>query len=60
MYFCKWFKDKQEAIKYQKDHGGALYMNEKYSRTKTDHIIAGSMFNFDAKEFRYSVNWTKT
>lgn len=57
MYLCKWFKDKEEAKKYHKSHGGAFYRNEPYSRTKKDHLEAAAMFGFDPNEFKYSVNW---
>jgi len=59
MYVGKWFKTKDEAIAYQKTHGGALYKNEKYSRTKKDHLIAGMMFEFDPEEYKYSLHWTR-
>ena len=59
MYVGKWFKTKEEAIAYQKTHGGALYKNEKHSRTKEDHRIASIMFEFDPEIYKYCLNWTK-
>lgn len=59
MYTCKWFKTEEEAIAYQKTHGGALYKNEKYSRTKKDHRVASIMFEFDPEIYKYCLNWIR-
>ena len=57
MYHCKWFKIEEDAIVFQKEHGGVLYKNVKHSRTREDHRIASYLFHFNAEEFPYSVNW---
>lgn len=57
MYACRWFTDEEEAKKFQKENGGALYRGVPNSRTKKDHLISASMFGFDAEKFPYSVNW---
>lgn len=59
MYYAKWFKTEEEAKRFQKEHGGALYKNVPKSRTKRDHEIASYMFGFDKDEYPYSVNWNK-
>lgn len=37
-YRNKFFKTKEEAIAFQKEHGGALYSNAKYSKTKMKYM----------------------
>ena len=37
-YRNKFFKIKEEAIAFQKEHGGALYSNAKYSKTKMKYM----------------------
>ena len=57
MYIAKWFVDKEEAKKFQKEHGGALYKNEPRSRTRNDHLTTALMMGFDPDKYPYSVNW---
>ena len=55
MYYGNWFKEKQDAINFQKEHGGILCKNEPRSRSKYEHYDNASMFGFDPEEFKYSV-----
>lgn len=59
MYCAKWFKTEEEARKFKKEHGGALYRNVKGSHTKTSHKITAYMMRFDPDEYPYSVNWNE-
>lgn len=59
MYYARWFKNEEDAKKFQKEHGGVLYKNVPKSRTKRDHLDTATMMGFDPEEFRYSVNWKR-
>lgn len=58
MYYAKWFKEEEDAKRFQQEHGGSLYKNVPRSRTRQDHLTTAAMMGFDPNEFRYSVNWT--
>jgi len=55
MYYGNWFKTKEDAERFQKEHGGALAKNEPRSHSKREHLENAQMFGFDPDEFKYSV-----
>lgn len=65
MYNNKFFKTREEAVAFQRQHGGALYSNTPKSRTKKDYR-AEMAVAFDARmelvnpnETPYCVAWNE-
>lgn len=63
LYRNKFFKTKEEAETFKKEHGGALYSNVPYSHTKKDYMVeAKQVACFDdnfIKEHPYCVAWNQ-
>lgn len=62
MYMNKFFKTKEEAKAFQKEHGGALYSNAKGSRTKRDYQTEAAMMEKTEafrEEHPYVVAWNQ-
>lgn len=47
-YNNRFFKTKEEAVAFQKQHGGAIYSNAPRSRSKTDYHVE-TMVAWDAR-----------
>lgn len=60
MYCNKFFRTESQAKAFKKQHGGALYRNVKYSKTKKDYFTEAHMTG-RTKDFcdkhRYVVAW---
>lgn len=63
MYMNKFFKTKDEAKAFQKEHGyGVMYSNEKGSRTKSSYRVEAAIHGLDEKqatEMPYVVAWNE-
>lgn len=63
MYMCKFFKTKDEAKAFQKEHGyGVMYSREKGSRTKSSYQVEAAIHGLDEKqvaETPYAVAWNE-
>ena len=59
MYMNKFFRTKEEAVSFQKEQGfGALYSNEKGSRTKGNYNVAVVVVRDEfQKEHPFCVAW---
>lgn len=64
MYRNRFFKTRDEAEAFKKQHGGALYSNEKYSHTKQDYMTEAKMVSYRTDEFiaehPFCVAWNQT
>lgn len=63
IYRNRFFKTKEEAEKFKKEHGGALYANIRYSHTKNDYMIEAKQVACKSDEFiaehPYCVAWNQ-
>lgn len=65
MYCNKFFETQEEALAFQRSHGGALYKNIKRSRTKESYrveammaIDGGWLRSADIETHPYCVAWS--
>jgi O-acetyl-ADP-ribose deacetylase (regulator of RNase III) len=63
IYRNKFFKTEEEAKTFQREHGGALYRNVKYSHTKDDYMVEARQVACHTDEFieehPYCVAWNQ-
>ena len=52
------FATKEEALAYQKEHGGRLCHAEKYSRTKQDYLFAVHLGGLNQEKYPYCLQWS--
>ena len=61
----QFFKTKEDAKKFQKEHGGAFYSNDKNSRTKKEYrtelaILCPPDSEQFSKDYPFVIAWTET
>ena len=61
MWYAKGFETKEEAKKYQKEKGGAIYWEERTPKTKKltyrgkEYVSIAGMVNLDTAQYPYMV-----